>query len=98
MIITNNQWIKMELSDKMIEILSMTYSVWEYQMTDGDYKEAEWFLIENWYVLWDMFFKKFQPNEAFCNHIIWEIMSQRNEDTMLWNKILDNLFWANEKK
>ena len=87
----------MELNDKMIEILSIVYSVWEYQMEGGDYDEAEDFLIQKGYVLWVMFQKKLQPNETYCKHIILEIMSQRS-DSMSWNKILDNLFWEYEKE
>lgn len=93
--ITNNQGIEMDLSDKAIEILSIVYTLWDYKLQKGEYDEAEDFLIKNWYVLWEMFGWILKPNETFCKHIIWEIMSQW-EDTMLGNKVLTNLFWSNE--
>ena len=94
--ITNNQWIVMELNDKMIEILSIVYSVGDYNMQKWDYDEAEDFLIKHGYILWEMFWWRFKPNETHCKHILWEIMSQWQED-MIGNKVLENLFWRHEK-
>jgi len=95
--ITNNQWVVMDLSDKAIEILSIVYTVGDYKLQKGDYDKAEDILIQKGYVLWEMFWGILKPNETYCKHIIWEIMSQWQED-MIWNKVLTNLFWQYEKQ
>ena len=95
MIITNNQWIKMKLSDKAIEVLSLVYTVGDYKLQKWEYDKAEDFLIKHWYVLWEIFWWILKPNDSVKP--IPEIMSQW-EDTASYNKVLTNLFSNYEKE
>ena len=93
--VTNNMWATIELNEKELEIMCIIYSVWEYQMTGGDYKDAETRIAERWLAYWDIFWGTMSPIEKL--QILPELLSQW-EDAPKQNKILENLFWKFEKK
>ena len=91
--VTNNTWRQVELTDKMLKIISIVYSNDLYVMQGGEYKDAETEVAQQWLALWDIFSGKLTPIKWL--QILPELLSQWQE----WkqgNIILDKLFWNYE--
>jgi len=94
--VTNNMWVKIECTDKMIEILAIIYTNDLYVLQKGEYNEAEDIITQRWLALWNIFWGTLTVLPGL--QILPELLSQRDEDWEYWNIILDKLFWAYEKQ
>ena len=92
--VTNNMGATIELNEKELEIVALIYSEGEYKMRDGDYEKAETRIAERWLAYWNIFWGTMSPIESLL--ILPELLAQW-EDTKQGNKILDILFWKEEK-
>lgn len=93
--VTNNIWATIKLDDKMLEIVSIIYSLNKYKIVKWAYSEAEDYIIERWLCLWDLFWWILIPIKNL--NILPELLSQWQEDKD-WDIILNKLFWKHEKK